>query len=51
MKPVCKEKIVIGFAISEEKIKQLDNLAKNNGLSRSEYLRSLVIRHLEEKEE
>lgn len=50
MQPVCKEKIVIGFAIPKQALDKLDKLASDTGLSRSEYIRSLVLRHLEEKE-
>jgi len=43
-------KIVVGFALPLQAIEKVNKLASSSGLSRSEYLRSLVLRHLEQKE-
>ena len=44
------QKVVIGFSIPKQALEKIDELASDTGLSRSEYIRSLVLRHLEEKE-
>jgi len=45
-----ENKAVIGFALPKQAIEKINNLAFRIGLSRSEYLRTLVLKHLEEKE-
>jgi len=49
MKKPMKE--VVGFSLPIQAIEKIDKLSLDSGLSRSEYLRSLVLRHLEEKGE
>lgn len=46
MSSICEPKIFTGFLISKNLVEQIDERAKALGISRSEYVRSLVIKKL-----